>query len=312
MKFRTEIKLDKRPGYFNHGNHLMTIGSCFSTRIGAQLRMSEFNISPDQFGVQFNPLSIEKNIRNAMQGRVEDEHIIERDEHFYHFDFGGQFFAASQPQLKHSIAQIQKTYCRQLAQTDRLIITFGTAWVYRHKELNRIVSNCHKIPQKAFQKELLNLEDLKSLYEKLFEDLKNQQPNLEILLTVSPVRHTKNGLHENNLSKSILLLLTNHLTEKVDFVSYFPAYEIVMDDLRDYRFFQEDLIHPNNQAVAYINNCFEQTYFSPKTLEITSLIRQFQNLNAHKPLAPSAGQEQLRNHQLKDLRTKIDQLKNQF
>jgi hypothetical protein len=309
MKFRTAIKIEPNKGLIHHGNSMMSIGSCFASNIGAYLNVRQFNIEQVQFGIQFNPVSIEKNMRDAMAGQVDENLIIERDEHFYHYNFSANHFAKSHAVLKNVLRNIQIDFTQGLETCDRLFLTFGTAWVYRHIQQDAVVANCHKIPQNQFNKELLDLDELKQLYLALFEDLRAKNPELEIILTVSPVRHVKNGLHNNNLSKSILLLLSDFLVKKFNFVHYFPAYEIVMDDLREYRFFNADLIHPNEQAVGYVFDRFSATYFSDKTAEISLLAEKLILLKSHRPLAPSRLQiEQTKNH-IQTLEAKIERLK---
>jgi hypothetical protein len=309
MKFRTAVKIESNKGFINHQHSMMSIGSCFSSNIGAYLNVRHFNIEHVQFGIQFNPVSIEQNIRDAMVGNVDDELIVARDEHFYHYNLSANHVAKSKEVLTNLIRNVQIDFTQGLETCDRLFLTFGTAWVYRLIARDVIVSNCHKIPQNQFKKELLNLEELKRLYVQLFEDLHVEKPELKIVLTVSPVRHIKNGLHENNLSKSILLLLSDFLVHQFNFVHYFPAYEIVMDDLRDYRFFNEDLIHPNTQAVDYIFERFQETYFDEKTTEIAALAKKLIQLKSHRPSAPSQTQIRHANEQQDALEAKIAQLK---
>ena len=311
MKFRTTAKVGQNKGFITHQNKMMSIGSCFASNIGSYLNVRQFNIKQVQFGTQFNPASIERNIRDAITGEVNKSLVVERDEHYYHYNYSASFFAKEQEVLVDTLRNVQIDFVQELETCDRLFLTFGTAWVYRLIEENAIVSNCHKIPQNQFSKELLDLEELKDLYVKLFNDLHAEKADLQIILTVSPVRHVKNGLHENNLSKSILLLLSNFLVKKFDFVHYFPAYEIVMDDLRDYRFFNSDLIHPNTQAVDYIFECFQEAYFSKNTQEISDLSVKLLQLGAHRPLAPS--QAQIKQKRIKEeaLQTKIAQLKSE-
>ncbi|MFT5822816.1 MAG: hypothetical protein ACI8ZM_004073 [Crocinitomix sp.] len=309
MKFRTGVKIEQNKGFITHQNKLMSIGSCFASNIGAYLNVRQFNIEQVQFGIQFNPISIERNIRDAISGTVDDNLIVGRDEHFYHYNFSANHFAKSQATLTNLLRNVQIDFTQGLEECDRLFLTFGTAWVYRIIEQNEIVSNCHKIPQNQFKKELLDLEELKQLYVKLFEDLHREKPALEIMLTVSPVRHIKNGLHANNLSKSILLLLSDYLVRKFDFVHYFPAYEIVIDDLRDYRFYNSDLIHPNIMAVDYIYERFQETYFNAETTEISDLAKKLIQLKSHRPSAPSQAQIKQAHVQQQVLDAKIEALK---
>ena len=306
MKFRTEVKIESNPGFITHKDKLLAIGSCFSSNMGEFLHQRQFEILYDQFGVLFNPVSIEKNIQNALEESVDEDLILERDGRFYHYDFPTNFMRQDKAELLEHLQSVQHAFSNRFYKSNRLMITFGTAWVYRLISQNQIVANCHKIPQKAFTKELLDLQHLKEHYTALFQDLKQRNPKLEILLTVSPVRHIKNGLHENNLSKSILLLLSNYLSGTFDYVTYFPAYELVIDDLRDYRFFGNDLIHPNSQAIDYVYERFQDAYFSDKTIEIAELSMQLSRLENHHFMAPSEKDLQQNKAQIEELRKRIE------
>lgn len=308
MQFRTQLKMAPQVLDFNHKNKILTIGSCFTENVGGRLQANEFQLYVNPFGILFNPISIEKNLRNAIKQEIDERLLVERDQFFYHYDYPSKFFAPAKNLLLDRIAAQQFKFKTDWSSIDRLIITFGTSWVYRHLESNEIVANCHKIPQVQFRKELLDLNLLKPLYLNLLTEMKVQNPSLQILLTVSPVRHTKDGLHENNLSKSILLLLSDYLVKNLDFVRYFPAYELIIDDLRDYRFYREDMIHPTEQAISYVYDRFKEVYFSDKTKEIVKLTDELMKLHSHRALNVAQDNSVLRNRETA-LREKIDQLK---
>jgi hypothetical protein len=204
MKFRTEIEPFKDQGFFKHSDQILRIGSCFANNVAIELEKDGFLIDQNTMGILFNPISIMKNIRNSFQQNLNESLIIQRDDYFYHFDYPSQFYAESQEKLVEKIKRIQEDTTKQLKKSNRLILTFGTAWVYNWLKKDEIVANCHKIPAQEFKKELLELNYLIKSYVQFFEELRAVNPNLEIILTVSPVRHIKNGLHENNLSKSDL------------------------------------------------------------------------------------------------------------
>jgi hypothetical protein len=309
MKFRTEIEPFKDQGFFKHSDQILSIGSCFANNVAIELEKDGFLIDQNPMGILFNPISIMKNIRNSFQQNLNESLIIQRDDYFYHFDYPSQFYAESQEKLVEKINRIQEDTTKQLKKFNRLILTFGTAWVYNWLKKDEIVANCHKIPAQEFKKELLELNYLIKSYVQFFEELRAVNPNLEIILTVSPVRHIKNGLHENNLSKSVLLLLADHLLKRFDFVHYFPAYEIVLDDLRDYRFFGSDLIHPSPQAIDYVYEKFGAVYFDQTTQAIVSLHRKINALQAHRSLAPNPKSEELKTAQIAELHCKLNRLK---
>lgn len=310
MKFRTEIAVEKQSGFITHETHLMSVGSCFAEHIGQRLALNGFKIQYNLFGNIFNPVSIEKNIRNAFLNQVDENLIVERGERFYHYDFHSRFCGNSPTDLIQQLKQAQIDFSTHFEKTDCLFITLGTAWVYKLLEQDVVVANCHKISQNRFEKELLDLEGLKARFLGFLDDLKTLNPGLKIVLTVSPVRHIKNGLNGNNLSKSILLLMADYLRQKRAFIHYFPAYEMVIDDLRDYRFFNADMIHPNNQAADYVYDQFQRTFFSSQTSELAQCYGKLSQLRAHKL---TAGASELEKAQIKrhstELEAKIAQLK---
>lgn len=305
MKFRTELKITKNPGFFNQSHRVLTIGSCFAVHIYERLKKSGFQVENNPFGILFNPHSICKNGKNAYNQTINEEMIVERDERVVHYDFHSSIHAETPAELKSKIHQIQTDFKNSLLTVDRLIITFGTAWVYRNLNTNEIVANCHKVPQVNFSKELLDLDQLIAEYSDWFDHLRTINPKLEILLTVSPVRHIKDGLRENNLSKSILLLLTAALENKFECVSYFPAYELIVDDLRDYRFYKTDLIHPTEQAADYVFEQFKSTYFDENTNKIGELYSKISQIENHKPLHPSQKGDEQRSRKINELEEEI-------
>lgn len=309
MKFRTEIEPFKDQGFFKHSDQILSLGSCFANNVAIELEKDGFLIDQNPMGILFNPISIMKNIRNSFQQNLNESLIIQRDDYFYHFDYPSQFYAESPEKLVEKINKIQENTTTFLKKSNRLILTLGTAWVYNWLKTDEIVANCHKIPAHEFKKELLELNYLIKSYVQFFEELRAINPNLEIILTVSPIRHIKNGLHENNLSKSVLLLMVDHLVNQFDFVHYFPAYEIVLDDLRDYRFFGPDLIHPSPQAIDYVYEKFGARYFDQTTQAIVNVQRKINALQAHRPLASSPKSDELKTAQIAELHRELNRLK---
>lgn len=284
MKFRTEVSIKPQHDSISYKTEMLSVGSCFADEIGQRLRDLSFPIEVNTAGIIFNPVSIADLFKNALAAKQNDDLIVERDGLCYHYGFHSKVYGSTKAELKNEIDAIQNKVQSKLLKGNVLLNTFGTAWVYRHIQSNQIVANCHKIPQREFTKELLNLEDLKKLYVDLFEQLFEVNSSLKIMLTVSPVRHVKDGVHENNLSKSVLLLLTDYLVKTFDQVNYFPAYELIVDDLRDYRFYKEDLIHPTKQAVDYVFDKFSETHFSEKTKQGVVIQKAMLNLKAHRSL----------------------------
>ncbi len=284
MKFRTEVSIKPENDSISYKTEIISLGSCFADEIGERLRDLGFLIDVNPAGIIFNPVSIADLFQNSLSMNLNEELILERDNLFYHYCFHSKICGSTKADLKKEIEEIQKRVKSKLLNANLLLITLGTAWAYRHVQTNKLVANCHKIPQKEFTKELLDLEDLKKLYGDLFKQLSDVNSSLKIMLTVSPVRHVKDGVHENNLSKSVLLLLTDYLVKTFDHVNYFPAYELIVDDLRDYRFYKEDLIHPSKQAVDYVFDKFSETHFSEKTKQGMTIQKAMLNLKAHRSL----------------------------
>ncbi len=309
MKFRTEVALKPKPNLISHQTTILTVGSCFSNNIGTILSEQGFELHKNPLGILFNPYSILKSLHNALISEVSENGIIEREGVFFHYDYHSSITGNSKNQLITEIKKRQAKVKTELIKGNRLIITFGTSWVYRESNTNEIVANCHKIPQKNFQKERLGLEELKTLYHDFILDLKHQNPKIELILTVSPVRHIRNGLPENNLSKAVLLLLASHLENIFSFVHYFPSYELIIDDLRDYRFYESDMIHPNQQAIDYVYTHFSDAYFSSRTREIAKLSDQIRKAKNHQYLNATERQKQMHETKISEMETRLNQLK---
>lgn len=309
MKFRTEIKSEQAELKLDHRNRILSIGSCFADHVGARLAVRKFRVNNNPFGILFNPISIKKNVLAALNQKVDQTLFLSRDDRAYHYDFPSSFSSTREQDLTSQLASTQESFARLWPSVDRLVITFGTAWVYRLDSEKKIVANCHKIPQAAFTKELLDLGFLQSEYRSFFEQLKKLNPNLEIILTVSPVRHIKNGIHEDKLSKAILLLLCDYLEKEFAFVHYFPAYELLIDDLRDYRFYKADMIHPTDQAVDYVFDHFMKCYFSDKTNEISRLCEQLSKLEQHVNRSATTNQLEQLMERKNALKREIERLK---
>ena len=283
MKLRTEISVAKSTLEISHESSILTLGSCFSEEMGQLLVSNKFNVVNNPFGTTFNPISIAQIIEDVC---TQTHHTIpcQLDDVFLDHHFHSSFFGYSLAELEHKIKASLTIAQLQLKQENPvLIITLGTAWMYEHLKSNSIISNCHKQDSKLFAKELGSIEQFDAIVKKSFDLLFSTYPNTEIILTLSPVRHTKEGLAENQISKSILRVLCHELSNAYEQVHYFPSYEIVLDDLRDYRFYSTDLVHPNKQALEYIWNIFRETHFNSATLKLVEQWNQMQHKIMHKP-----------------------------
>jgi len=287
--FRTEIEKLDIDFRIDHSKPLISIGSCFSDTIGHRFEKAKFSIIVNPFGTVFNPISIFNLLRHtARLDSLNEQNIIQRDGLFLSHDLHSSFRAGSKKELIEKFDEIKEKVHAQLQKTEVLFITFGTSWVYEQKRDGSLVSNCHKVPQQHFNKRLLQVDEIISDFFSLKELLETVNRNLKFVLTVSPVRHTRERLQGNSISKSNLRLACHYLEEMADGVYYFPSYEMMIDDLRDYRFYGSDFIHPNDQAIAYIWQKFQESFLSKKALDDIAELAQVQNALEHKAFNPQA------------------------
>ena len=284
MHFRTELSVTKSLFQIHHGTPFLTIGSCFSEEIGHLLKTSKFNVLNNPFGTTFNPISIASIIRDLCLPSERKNNPVLAGDVWLDYRFHSSVYGYTEQELQEKITQKYQLAHEQLNQPDAVfIITLGTAWVYRLLSENIIVANCHKQNQSLFQKELSPLDEQLKVFKEALDLLFKTYPHCRVVLTLSPVRHTKDGLEENQISKSILRLLCHQLNQAYSSLHYFPAYEIVLDDLRDYRFYSKDLVHPNEQAVEYIWEKFRHTFFDQNTDKTVHQWKQIRQNLLHKP-----------------------------
>ena len=279
MKFTTPTAIPKSDFTISHEQSILLIGSCFAQNIGEKLIDNKFNVNINPFGIIYNPISVINEINRIINNQLYTEkELIQFNEKWISFHHHGSFSSTNKATCLEQINTSLNEAHNQLKQSKTIFITVGSAWVYEYPDVG-IVANCHKIPNKQFAKRLLSVKEILSAFDNVKESLKN----INIVFTVSPVRHIKDGLHENNLSKSILHLAINNLVEQNDNYHYFPAYEIVIDELRDYRFYKDDLVHPTDLAINYIWNKFSECYFSSTTQQLNSEIKQLKAAINHRP-----------------------------
>ncbi|WP_435354148.1 GSCFA domain-containing protein [Emticicia sp. SJ17W-69] len=306
MEFRTEIEV--APARFNIStdSKIMTVGSCFSEVIGSQLADNKLQCLCNPYGTVFNPSSIFKLVNHSLQNQPVFKHLmLENNGIWQHYDFHSKFYGSSREDLEKDLNQTHKKVHQFLRKANFLIITLGTSIVYQLKENSQIVANCHKTPADKFKKEMLTVKEIQLRFRSMYEALKMQNNRIKILLTVSPVRHTRETLQLNSVSKSILRTACYHLEQDFNDVHYFPSYEIMMDDLRDYRFYKADLIHPNEQAEQYIFEKFAETYF---TEDLNVFLKEWNKLKMslnHRPIQTDTPAHQ---KFLNDLLAKLDGL----
>lgn len=269
MKFRTEVEIPISENKLQIEDHVFSIGSCFAAEISDLLKTAQFQTLNNPFGTVFNPFSINESLKKLHDSVFyAEEDLIKYDDKVISLDHHSSFNSGFAHQTLEKINTNIEVGNRFLQSANWVIITYGTSFIYEFLPKKKLVANCHKIPGKYFEKRLLtHLEITDSIYETvtLLKDI--CKPNVEILFTVSPVRHTKDGMVESNLSKSKLVTAIHEILPQFDHCHYLPVYEIMMDDLRDYRFYKEDLIHPTRQAVQYIWEKFGNAYFSDETMD---------------------------------------------
>lgn len=284
MKFHLDFTPKISQQQINHQQGVLFIGSCFSEHIAGKLGQLKFEVDTNPFGIVFNPKSIELAINRILtKNYFTSTNVFEKDGFWFCLETHTSLFATTQLDLIKKLNTLIDEWYIKLKHAKWLVITLGSAYAYKHIEQERIVANCHKLPNTLFEKQLFQSNDIVSDFSILIENIKNINPQLQVLLTVSPVKHLRDGVIENSLSKAILIQAVHQLVSKHTRCSYFPAYELVAEDLRDYRFYQADMAHPNQQAVDYVWQKFEQTYFSNDTKLINEKLVDIYLAMHHKP-----------------------------
>lgn len=285
MEFRSKINIPPSNISISHKEHLLAFGSCFSENIGRLLSENKFDINSNPFGILYNPKSISQALNRIIEGKAfsENEIICHNDLYhslWHHGDFSSVDKLICINRINNSFASATNSIKR----ANILIITFGTAYVFHAKDLNMIVGNCHKLPASSFNRYRLDIHSIVEDWNILISRLREINPNLKIIFTVSPIRHLKDGAHDNQLSKSILLLAIDQLIRDNEETSYFPSYEIVLDELRDYRFYNEDMTHPTPFAIKYIWQRFSETFFDEDTSQIIKEWAKINNALNHRAI----------------------------
>jgi lysophospholipase L1-like esterase len=246
---------------------------------------SGFSIQANPFGIIFNPISLAEVLLESDEVLMNS--VFERNGVALSWLANSTFFAYDQNVLKTKLLENRRDYLKALSTAKVLFITLGTALVYTKKSIDRIVGNCHKAPKDDFEKRLLTIDEITSKWSKIIEELQSES-NVKIIFTVSPVRHTKDGMIENSRSKAMLLNAVHQLNDKYDNVAYFPAYELMMDEMRDYAYYSKDGIHPNTIAVDEIWDRFKETYFTAETEQICKEYDKIKMLFEHRSLHPES------------------------
>ena len=290
MELYTRIEMPHAPFLFSYENRITLMGSCFAENIGRKLEENKLRVDINPFGTLYNPASVAKGLRELIRPEPFRTSDLFAHEGMYHsFAHHSRFSATSEEECLSLMNDRLAESSAFLLRADRLIITFGTAYVYRLKSDGRIVSNCHKLPENLFERERLSVDDIVEDWESSLLALWEWNPDLRVLFTVSPIRHWKDGAHENQLSKATLLLAIESLrTRHADRIAYFPAYELLMDELRDYRFYAEDMLHPSQQAIEYIWQRFGESSLTKETKDFLKKWDPIRKAIQHKPFRPES------------------------
>lgn len=305
MKLRTEITLQRQSHLIDYQSKIVLFGSCFAENISAKLDFYRFSHLLNPFGILFHPIAIEKALKNIYHQKtytVNDLYF--HNELWQSFNHHSAFSSTSQEEVLNKINQSNQQAYIFLKEASHVIISLGTAWVYEFLESQQLVANCHKIAQKKFKKKLLTLEEIEQSLQHQIDLIQQFNPKASIIFTVSPVRHLSNGMAENSQSKALLLTAIHRIiNQKESF--YFPSFEIMMDDLRDYRFYKNDLIHPNELAVDYIWEHFKNSWIDKNIFSILELVEEIQKGLQHRPFNENSSKHQTF---LKNLQQKMDEL----
>lgn len=273
----------------SHQSKIYLSGSCFAENIGKKIKELKFPVIINPFGISYNPISIHQSICLNSASEVESS---ENEGIHFSYDLHSELNSNSEKNFRINVQQAIEDQSNFLKTESTIILSYGTAWVYEEKATGKIVNNCHKQPSNLFTKRLLSVAEIVNSWELAKKHLEENYPNKNYIFTISPVRHLKDGFRENQLSKSTLHLAVEEICKNERNCHYFPAYELLQDDLRDYRFYKEDLLHPNETAVHYIWDNFSETYFSKGTQLINQQIEKFNTSLQHRAFQPGSAKHQ--------------------
>lgn len=291
MQFRTVLPIEIsgfwEQNKIEYSSKLLLLGSCFAENIGAKFDYFKFKHTINPFGIIFNPVSIEKLIERVVsKNYYKEEDIFFYNDLWHCFEVHSELSNPNKEDFLIQLNQIIEQSNHQIINTTHFQITYGTSWVYRNIESNKIVANCHKVPQKQFVKELLTVDDIQKSIQNTITLVKKINTNCKFIFTISPVRHIKDGFVENSVSKSHLISAIHSNNQQS--TTYFPSFEIMMDELRDYRFYTQDMLHPNQTAIDYIWKRFSENYISKDSFKIMEEVDSIQKSLLHKSFNPDS------------------------
>jgi hypothetical protein len=293
MEFRRAFQVPSIKEQLNIRHGVMLVGSCFTDHLGNKLEQHRFSTLQNPHGILFNPVSLAKCVTSYIEKRQYNKNdLFFQQEWWTSWDHHSQFSHADPDQLLEMINKSQDQAHLFLQKAKWLVLTLGSAWVYQLAE-GSIVANCHKVPTDKFQKRLLPVEEVLAVLDNMIHRLFMFNPGLRIMFTISPVRHLRDGFVENNRSKAILIQAVHHLVEKFEGLFYFPSYELIIDDLRDYRFYAEDMVHPNYLATSYVWEKFMESCIDEESRKFIKEIAPINAALLHKPFQPDSNAHKL-------------------
>jgi len=294
MQFRTQIPISKSSNPVDYNSKVLSIGSCFAENMAEKFDYFKFQNETNPFGIIFNPVSIENLFRRVCeQDFFGEKDVFFHNERWHSFEVHSDLSNSDRQELLETLNKATSETYKQLKEATHIIITFGTSWIYRNLEKDEIVANCHKVPQKQFSKELLSAEVIQKSIQNTIDLIQKVNPEINFIFTISPVRHIKDGFVENQLSKSHLFTALHKTFDfRLSTFSYFPSYEIMMDELRDYRFYAEDMLHPNQIAIDYIWKVFSENYIAENSFSLMKEVDEIQKSLRHRSFNPDSEQHQ--------------------
>jgi len=287
VKLQTQLPLEKQAPAINYHSKLVLLGSCFAENIAEKFSYYKFQNKVNPLGVLFHPIAILELLTRAHHNTpYTEKEVFFSNGCWQSFQAHSRLNSTSQSATLKNLNTALKSTQNQLKNASHVILTFGTSWVYKHIESKSIVANCHKQPQKEFEKSILSVQQLEDSFNAILSTLKAFNPNVSVLFSISPVRHLKDGFVENNQSKAHLIAALHSVINTTNNTHYFPSYELLMDELRDYRFYKEDMVHPSPIAIDYIWQKFKSVWIHDETNSIMEEVSQLQKGFAHKPFNP--------------------------
>lgn len=313
MQFTTPVPIQQSNNLIDYNSRIVSLGSCFAVNIGQKLDYFKFNNITNPFGILFHPAALEKFTGFAVNNhKFTEAGIFFTNDQWHCYDAHSDSSHPDKDVMLDNLNHITATANGQIKNATHIIITLGTAWVYRLKSTGSLVANCHKVPQKEFTKEILSADAVKRSLINILDMICKANPGVTVIFTISPVRHIKDGIVQNQRSKAHLItalqdILHDHTSETK--TEYFPSYEIMMDELRDYRFYNQDMIHPSATAIDYIWERFTEAYIAPQAHAVMKEADSIQKGLQHRPFNPDTRQH---NDFLAKLHQKTERLQQQY